>query len=331
VQSQKKSWAKHNVDPANRHFQNGVEWWVQRGLPPATTQPAQLRGAKRIFVAAYFSYFWIFGPHLATPAAHAARAKLGAAWQAQPDRFVTAHGHPGSCVQETKASIRLVVDADHSCKDSARAVAVPYVVSRPEWLVAARLPAAAEVEASRTTLIFFRGHLPRSYVDQGASLRGTLLRRLQGHADDVIIEAATSTKNASYQPHRLYLQRMLTSRFCLAPRGDSASSRRIYEAIAAGCIPVIIADRLQLPFARRLKWPSFSVRISEAEALADPLAIVRTVRAIAPERVAAMRAELLRARPSFLFHLDPSRPSAVDQILLDICAGAPTPSSGTAT
>ena len=40
------------------------------------------------------------------------------------------------------------------------------------------------------------------------------------------MEAATSTKNASYQPHRLYLQRMLTSRFCLAPRGDSASSRR---------------------------------------------------------------------------------------------------------
>ena len=46
VQSQKKAWAKHNVDPANRHFQNGVEWWVQRGLPPAVTEPEQLRGAK---------------------------------------------------------------------------------------------------------------------------------------------------------------------------------------------------------------------------------------------------------------------------------------------
>jgi len=48
------------------------------------------------------------------------------------------------------------------------------------------------------------------------------------------------------------------------------------------------------------------------------------VRAIAPERVAAMRAALLRVRPAFLFHLDPSRPSAVDQILLDMCAGAST-------
>ncbi len=65
--------------------------------------------------------------------------------------------HP---LQETKATIRLVVDADHSCKDSARPMAVPYVVSRPEWLVAARLPAAAEMEASRSTLLFFRGTRP---------------------------------------------------------------------------------------------------------------------------------------------------------------------------
>ena len=35
-----------------------------------------------------------------------------------------------------------------------------------------------------------------------------------------------------------------------------------------------------------------------------------------------VRAALLRVRPAFLFHLDPSRPSAVDQILLDMCAGA---------
>ena len=63
-------------------------------------------------------------------------------------------------MQETKATIRLVEDADHSCKDSARPMAVPYVVSRPEWLVAARLPAAAEMEASRSTLLFFRGTRP---------------------------------------------------------------------------------------------------------------------------------------------------------------------------
>lgn len=36
--------------------------------------------------------------------------------------------------------------------------------------------------------------------------------------------------------------------FCLAPRGDTGSSRRIYDAIVAGCIPVIVADDVQLAF-----------------------------------------------------------------------------------
>ena len=40
---------------------------------------------------------------------------------------------------------------------------------------------------------------------------------------------------------------------------------------------LILAARLQLPFSRRLAWPTFSVRITEAEALADPIGIVRKV------------------------------------------------------
>lgn len=75
VKSQKKQWAKHNVDPANRHFQNGVEWWVQRALPPAVSSREELRGAARVFVAAYFSYFWIFASHLAAPAGRASASK----------------------------------------------------------------------------------------------------------------------------------------------------------------------------------------------------------------------------------------------------------------
>ena len=38
-------------------------------------------------------------------------------------------------------------------------------IGRPEWLVAASLPAAASDEAARSTLLFFRGHLPRSSID----------------------------------------------------------------------------------------------------------------------------------------------------------------------
>ena len=36
-------------------------------------------------------------------------------------------------------------------------------------------------------------------------------------------------------------------------------------------------------------------------------------------RIRRMQQALLAARPSFLWHTDPSRPSAVDQILVDLC------------
>ena len=73
------------------------------------------------------------------------------------------HGHPGSCIRDTRGALRLLVDADLSCRDSKHAIAVPYVISQPSWLVAAELPDGHA--AARSTLLFFRGHLPRPTID----------------------------------------------------------------------------------------------------------------------------------------------------------------------
>ena len=308
-------WATNNVDPASRHFQNGVEWWVHRALPTPVTDPRLLRGARRVFIVAYYSYFWIFASHLAQPAARRTESVLGRPWRQRPSHFAVAHGHPGSCIRETASAYRLLVDADMSCSGSSLPIAVPYVVSRPAWLVAAELP-----QMQRSTLLFFRGHLPRSSIDT-KNVRRFLMRRLAGEAG-VVIEAATALRNASYQPHSQYLRRMLGSTFCLAPRGDTASSRRVYESIAAGCIPVIIADDLALPFAKRLRYTDFAVRFTERFALTQPLEMVQRLRAMPAAKVRAMQDALLRARPNFLWHTDPSRPSAVDQILVDLCEAA---------
>ena len=106
----------------------------------------------------------------------------------------------------------------------------------------------------------------------------------------------------------------------MAPRGDTASSRRVYESIAAGCIPIIIADKLQLPFTSRLRYDDFTLRVSEADALARPLRLLKKLRSMPLQRVREMQRKLLEARPAFLWHTDPSRPSAVDQIMADMCA-----------
>jgi len=47
-----------------------------------------------------------------------------------------------------------------------------------------------------------------------------------------------------------YAAGMLGSTFCWIPRGDNPTSRRVFDAVAAGCIPVVVSDDIAryLPF-----------------------------------------------------------------------------------
>lgn len=54
---------------------------------------------------------------------------------------------------------------------------------------------------------------------------------------------------------------LLDTKFALCPRGISASSIRLFEAMEAGCVPVIIADALVLPMGP--SWEDFAIRIPE--------------------------------------------------------------------
>ena len=90
---------------------------------------------------------------------------------------------------------------------------------------------------------------------------------------------------------------MRRATFCLAPRGDTGSSRRIYDAIMAGCIPILVADDIALPFTTTLDWHTFSLRVDEAAAEG----LVPYLRAMPQPRIAALRAGVRRARDQLLF------------------------------
>lgn len=53
------------------------------------------------------------------------------------------------------------------------------------------------------------------------------------------------------------------SKFCLCPRGYGLNSFRLYESLQLGAIPVIITDKLYLPWQDELNWKEFSVLIDE--------------------------------------------------------------------
>ena len=61
------------------------------------------------------------------------------------------------------------------------------------------------------------------------------------------------------------------TKFALCPRGYSASSMRLFEAMQAGCVPVLISDHIVLP--KGPDWESFCVRIPEKEVASVPAAL----------------------------------------------------------
>lgn len=58
------------------------------------------------------------------------------------------------------------------------------------------------------------------------------------------------------------------TKFALCPRGLSPSSIRLFEAMEAGCVPVVVADRLVLPEGP--DWEEFCVRVPEREIASIP-------------------------------------------------------------
>lgn len=83
-----------------------------------------------------------------------------------------------------------------------------------------------------------------------------------------------------------YIGEMERSVFCVAPLGYATWSIRTFEALAAGCIPVVVADNTLLPFEAFIDWSKIVVRVREA----DYSRLEQILEAIPRQRVAEMQA-----------------------------------------
>ena len=82
-----------------------------------------------------------------------------------------------------------------------------------------------------------------------------------------------SSKASGYSPS-LMSREMAEATFCLIPMGDSADSQRLYLAIAANCIPVVIARFYNTysdepiwfaPFQDLIDWSKFAIFVDPIE------------------------------------------------------------------
>lgn len=62
-----------------------------------------------------------------------------------------------------------------------------------------------------------------------------------------------------------YQSEIIRSIFCLCPLGWAPWSPRLVESVAFGCVPVIIADGIRLPFSSVVRWPEISLTVAEKD------------------------------------------------------------------
>jgi hypothetical protein len=113
-----------------------------------------------------------------------------------------------------------------------------------------------------------------------------------------------------------YRSEVRSSVFCLCPRGFAPWSRRLFDAAMLGCIPVIIADTIELPFEEALDYRSFTVKVGEA----DLPNLAEILSAVPPRVVAQKRLRLAQAARAFVYA--PLAPSVAAAPLLPTGAGA---------
>ena len=87
-------------------------------------------------------------------------------------------------------------------------------------------------------------------------------------------------------------EHMLRSLFCLCPRGDTPSTSRFYDAIAAGCIPVVISDSFEMPFTSTIDYKGAFVKVLENDMLQDPAAVAKRLVSFDAKQIAAMQSRL---------------------------------------
>ncbi len=197
--------------------------------------------------------------------------------------------HRAGIVSELKKSIILSTfgDTKSKCFNADHHITIPTYLAVPslginskrmraDWskAVGLQLPLAVDDpstfdDTKRTQACFFWGALEwtdaNGRIDESYShgVRQTL-RKL--YADDpwFVLKHVTRDGDGKIGLDQ-YAEHLKRSVFCLAPAGFAPWSARIYEAIHYGCIPVIIADTIILPFDDQLPWREFSVKISEAD------------------------------------------------------------------
>jgi len=152
---------------------------------------------------------------------------------------------------------------------------------------------------TRNRDFYFRGCLHRSQNNEGA-LRATVIpdlairlnesrnadvlercvvgksaggRWLKSGGDAELVNDLMSSLEARTKLAETTAREYTDSRFCFVPAGDSPTSRRLFDVLAAGCVPIYMGDTesmlRNLPFPRTIDWRKIMLFAGDLQCTSD--------------------------------------------------------------
>ena len=178
---------------------------------------------------------------------------------------------------------------------------IPYMTV-PKLMVPSARAIADNLDASRPLLLFFRG----SIAFGGARERLLLLnskdvriensgahKKSGGHGSNHSSSSSAISVSSPSSPPPLeggYEETLLTTTFCLTPSGHTCTSRRFYDAIAAGCIPLIVdCESHPYPFDDKIDYSQFVLYAPIDGIAKQPDAFVACLRKLRDDTIALRR------------------------------------------
>ncbi|EOA20913.1 hypothetical protein CARUB_v10001248mg [Capsella rubella] len=148
------------------------------------------------------------------------------------------------------------VNYKHPCQEVEHVVIPPYIPPESVERAVERSPA----NGRRDIWAFFRGKMevnPKNISGRFYSkgVRTAILKKYGGR------------RRFYLNRHRFagYRSEIVRSVFCLCPLGWAPWSPRLVESAVLGCVPVVIADGIKLPFSETVRWPEISLTVAEKD------------------------------------------------------------------
>ncbi|KAK9279534.1 hypothetical protein L1049_013213 [Liquidambar formosana] len=144
----------------------------------------------------------------------------------------------------------------HPCQDVENVLIPPYISPENVQSTLATAPA----NKRRDIWVFFRGKMEVHPKNISGRFYSKAVRT-------VIWQKYNHDRRFYLRRHRFagYQSEIARSVFCLCPLGWAPWSPRLVESVALGCVPVIIADGIRLPFPTAVRWPEISLTVAEKD------------------------------------------------------------------